>query len=84
MGKEGSLFTENSINNVLAQTNIEFVLAYTAPLPSKLIFMAFNNLLQVCMSESNVVYCLKAVLFRQTFLLSSMLILIFTCGLGVI
>ncbi|VDD95923.1 unnamed protein product [Enterobius vermicularis] len=34
MGKEGSLFTENSINNVLAQTNIEFVLAYTAPLPS--------------------------------------------------
>uniref|UniRef100_A0A0N5AGM7 ShKT domain-containing protein n=1 Tax=Syphacia muris TaxID=451379 RepID=A0A0N5AGM7_9BILA len=31
MAREGGLFTEQNINSVMAQTNVEFVLAYTAP-----------------------------------------------------
>ncbi|VDM38802.1 unnamed protein product [Toxocara canis] len=32
LGQEGALFSENSILQVIAQTNIEYVMAYTAPL----------------------------------------------------
>ncbi|KAF8358573.1 tyr-2, partial [Pristionchus pacificus] len=34
LGQEGSLFTEAQINNVVAQNDIEYVMAYTAPLDS--------------------------------------------------
>ncbi|ETN74955.1 shTK domain protein [Necator americanus] len=33
LGREGSLFNENQVNNVVAQNTIENVLAYTAPQP---------------------------------------------------
>ncbi|GMT19946.1 hypothetical protein PFISCL1PPCAC_11243 [Pristionchus fissidentatus] len=34
LGQEGQLFTEAQINNVVAQNDIEYVMAYTAPLDS--------------------------------------------------
>lgn len=33
LGQEGQLFTEQQVNQVLQQTNIEYVLAYVVPLP---------------------------------------------------
>uniref|UniRef100_A0A1I8A771 ShTK domain protein n=1 Tax=Steinernema glaseri TaxID=37863 RepID=A0A1I8A771_9BILA len=32
LGQEGQLFNENQVNQVMEQTNVEYVLAYTAPL----------------------------------------------------
>ncbi|KAI6235837.1 Tyrosinase-Cu-bd domain-containing protein [Aphelenchoides besseyi] len=33
MGHEGQLFTEQQLNSVFQQTNVEYVMAYTVPLP---------------------------------------------------
>lgn len=35
LGLEGQLFTENLVNMVLAQTNVEYVLAFTVPLQGR-------------------------------------------------
>uniref|UniRef100_A0A7E4WAD2 Tyrosinase_Cu-bd domain-containing protein n=1 Tax=Panagrellus redivivus TaxID=6233 RepID=A0A7E4WAD2_PANRE len=33
LGREGQLFTEQQVNQVMEQTNVEYVMAYTVPLP---------------------------------------------------